>query len=168
MGDWGKRWTCLAHFLLVIFGVIICFGARLTFCEQLATWLVPRQGSQGSNVRVIFVFSLTLEAVSLTFEPYLKIQKKAQIFSLTLEPFSKTSLTFEGDQSFSLTFEPDSQNCARKRLPRAVIFATCSCCPEFVVASARPFTPCGLGPTFHPRSAVHTVEQALCTVSCRI
>ena len=39
-------------------GVIFFFGARLTFCEQLATWLVPRQGSQGSNVRVIFVFSL--------------------------------------------------------------------------------------------------------------
>ena len=68
---------------------------------------MPRQGSQGSNVRVIFVFSLTLEAVSLTFEPYLKMQKK-QIFSLTLEPFSKTSLTLEVGQSFSLTLEPDS------------------------------------------------------------
>jgi len=68
---------------------------------------VPRQGSQGSNVRVIFVFSLTLEAVSLTFEPYLKMQKK-QIFSLTLEPFSKTSLTLEVGESFSLTLEPDS------------------------------------------------------------
>ena len=88
-GDWGKRWACLAHFLLVIFGVIIFFGARLTFCEQLATWLVPRQGSQGSNVRVIFVFSLTLEAVSLTFEPYLKIQKKADFQSYTRTFFKK-------------------------------------------------------------------------------
>ena len=40
-------------------GDIFFFGARLTFCEQLATWLVPRQGSQSSNVRVFFVFSLT-------------------------------------------------------------------------------------------------------------
>ena len=33
--------------------------------------------------------------------------------------------------------------------------------PEFVVASARSFITCGLGPTFHPRYARHTVEQAL-------
>ena len=83
-GDWGEigvrlgeEMAYLAFYFFVIFGAIFFFGARLTFCEQLATWLVPRQGSQGSNVRVIFVFSLTLEAVSLTFEPYLKIQKKA-------------------------------------------------------------------------------------------
>jgi len=62
--------ACLALFFCNFWGNFIIFGARLTFCEQLATWLVPRQGSQGSNVRVIFVFSLTLEAVSLTFEPY--------------------------------------------------------------------------------------------------
>jgi len=35
--------------------------------------------------------------------------RKKQIFSLTLEPFSKSSLTFEVGQRFSLTFEPDSQ-----------------------------------------------------------
>jgi hypothetical protein len=34
--------------------------------------------------------------------------QKKQIFSLTLEPFSKTSLTLEVGQSFSLTLEPDS------------------------------------------------------------
>ena len=61
-----------------------------------------------------------------------------------------------------------TQNCARKSLPRAVNFATCSCWPEFVVASARPFTTCGLGPTFHPRYARHTVEEALWTAACRI
>ena len=60
-----------------------------------------------SSDRCCQQFSLTLEAVSLTFEPYLKMQKK-QIFSLTLEPFSKTSLTLEVGQSFSLTLEPDS------------------------------------------------------------
>ena len=60
-----------------------------------------------SSDRCCRQFSLTLEAVSLTFEPYLKMQKK-QIFSLTLEPFSKTSLTLEVGQSFSLTLEPDS------------------------------------------------------------
>ena len=75
-GDWWKRWHVL-HFFFVF------FGARPTFREQLATWLVPRQESHGSNVRVIFVFSLTLEAVSLTFEPYLKIQKKADFQSDT-------------------------------------------------------------------------------------
>ena len=64
-------------------GDIFFFGARLTFCEQLATWLVPRQGSQGSNVRLIFVFSLTLDVVSLTFEPYLKMQKKTDFQSDT-------------------------------------------------------------------------------------
>ena len=60
-----------------------------------------------SSDRCCRQFSLTLDAVSLTFEPYLKMQKK-QIFSLTLEPFSKTSLTLEVGQSFSLTLEPDS------------------------------------------------------------
>ena len=61
-----------------------------------------------------------------------------------------------------------TQNCARKSLPRAVNFATCSCWPELFVASARPFTTCGLGPTFHPRYARHTVEEALWTAACRI
>ena len=64
-------------------GDIFFFGARLTFCEQLATWLVPRQGRQGSSVRLIFVFSLTLDVVSLTFEPYLKVQKKTDFQSDT-------------------------------------------------------------------------------------
>ena len=84
-GDWreiggrdGMSCTFFCNFWCNFF-----FGARLTFREQLATWLVPRQGSHGSNVRVIFVFSLTLEAVSLTFEPYLKIQKKADFQSDT-------------------------------------------------------------------------------------
>ena len=88
-GDWGKRWHVL-HFFFVIFGVIFFFGARLrlTFCEQLATWLVPRQGSQGSHVRVIFVFSLTKIAL-VTFEPYLKIQKKADFQSYTRTFFKK-------------------------------------------------------------------------------
>ena len=91
-GDWGEiggrlgeEMACLALFFFCNFWGNSFFGARLTFCEQLATWLVPRQGSQGSNVRVIFVFSLTLEAVSLTFEPYLKIEnpKKADFQSDT-------------------------------------------------------------------------------------
>ena len=67
----------------VLGGVIFFFGARLTFCEQLATWLVPRQGRQGSSVRLIFVFSLTLDVVSLTLEPYLKVQKKTDFQSDT-------------------------------------------------------------------------------------
>ena len=37
----------------------------------------------------------------------LKMRKK-QIFSLALESFSKSSLTFEVGHRFSLTFEPDS------------------------------------------------------------
>ena len=37
--------------------------------------------------------------------------QKKQIFSLTLEPFSKTSLTLDVGQSFSLTLEPDSILC---------------------------------------------------------
>ena len=73
-GRLGEEMAHVLHFFCNFWGNFF-YGARLTFCEQLATWLVLRQGSQGSNVRVIFVFSLTLEAVSLTFEPYLKIQK---------------------------------------------------------------------------------------------
>ena len=64
-GDWGEiGWrlgevmACLALFFGNFWGnFFLC--ARLTCCEQLATWLVPRQGSLGSNVRVVLVFSLT-------------------------------------------------------------------------------------------------------------
>ena len=45
-----------------------------------------------------------------SFRLYLFGVKKKQIFSLTLEPFSKTSLTLEVGESFSLTLEPDSND----------------------------------------------------------
>ena len=69
-GDWvkiggrlGEEMACLALFFVILGRYFFCFGARLTFCEQLATRLVPRQGSQGSTVRVFFVFSLTKNAL---------------------------------------------------------------------------------------------------------
>ena len=60
-----------------------------------------------SSDRCCRQFSLTLDAVSLTFEPYLKMQKKTDFQSDT-RTFSKTSLTLEVGESFSLTLEPGS------------------------------------------------------------
>ena len=64
-----------------------------------------------SSDRCCRQFSLTLDAVSLTFEPYLKMQKKTDFQSdtRTSNLFQKLpSLTLEVGQSFSLTLEPDS------------------------------------------------------------